>query len=60
MYTRVIFEGYTGSNNSKVKGVVLILKLLGESVRYLDVFCYKAIVMFISTNIRVKYKSMNV
>ena len=38
-----------GSNNIKIHGVVLILKTLREQIRYLDIFCYRAIVMFTST-----------
>ena len=45
MYTRIIFQDHTGSNNSKVQGVALTLKAW-EQERCLDVFCYKAIVMF--------------
>ena len=60
MYIRIIFDNYTGSNNSKVKGNVLIWKALGELVRYSHVFCYKAIAMFTSTYVRVKCKSTNV
>ena len=37
-----------GSNNRKVPGIAVILKTR-EQVRYLDVFCYKAIAMFTST-----------
>ena len=33
MYTRIMFEDYTGSKNSKVKRVALILKTLEEQVR---------------------------
>ena len=38
-----------GCNNSKVHGIVFILKAISEQVGYLDVFCYKAIVMFTNT-----------
>ena len=48
MYMRMIFHNHTISSNSKVPGVVLILKTW-EQVGYLHVFCYEAIVMFIST-----------
>ena len=41
-----MFEDYTGSKNSKVEGVALILKTLEEQS------CYKAIVMFKSTYVR--------
>ena len=47
MCTKIIFQEHTVSSNGKVQGTVLILKTW-EKVRYLDVFCYKAIAMFTS------------
>ena len=38
-----------GSNNNEGQGDALILKRSWGQVHYLDVLCYKAIVMFTST-----------
>ena len=35
-------------SNSKVQGIVFILRAIQEQVQYLGVFCYKAMVMLTS------------